>query len=143
MKGGALAPIGGYKGYGLSVLVEVMSGVLSGAAITKECLTWVANPDKPSENGHWITVWDIEAFMPMEEFKRRLTHLRTEIYSLPTASGYERVLLPGDLEVAHERESQANGLELEDAIWEPLVNVAQELGRTAELERARLGNEGE
>jgi LDH2 family malate/lactate/ureidoglycolate dehydrogenase len=135
--GGGLVPIGGHKGYGLAVLVELLAGVLSGAGITNEMFVHIVDPDKPSLVGHWITAFNIEAFMPIEEFTSRLAGLRAEIHATPTIDGVDGIVLPGEFETRHERDTAENGLELEIFLWNAVSEVAAELGRTDELEATR------
>lgn len=133
--GGALLPVGGHKGYGLGILVEVMSAVLSGAGVTKQ-LTANYQAGRPLDVGHWVAAFDVEAFMARDEFARRLAALREEIHAAPTAPGVDSLMLPGEPEARHAAETAAGGLEVEGYIWQTLVDVADELGLRDELGRA-------
>lgn len=137
MQGGALVPMGGHKGYGLGMLVEIMSGVLSGAGITKQLMAYREQPGLSSNTGHFVAAFDLEAFMPAGEFERRLAELRAEVHAAPVAEGANGIILPGEPEWRHEADTRANGLELEQFLWDGLVKLAQERGLTAELPRLR------
>jgi LDH2 family malate/lactate/ureidoglycolate dehydrogenase len=133
--GGALAPLGGYKGYGLAVLVEILCGVLSGAGVTAGVRSH--HPTTPSDTGHWLYAIDVEAFLPRDEFRARLAALRAEIHAAPVAEGAPGVILPGEPEFRHAAEVARHGLELEPLIWDALAKLADDVGRRDELEAAR------
>lgn len=138
--GGALLPIGGHKGYGLAVLIEILGTVLSGAAILSPT-NFVQHPDEPSDSGHMFMAFDIEAFMPAAEFEPRMQHFVETIQDAPKAVGSDRIYLPGELEFERERAANANGLPLSDEIWEGLSAAAVEAGEESALESA-LREEG-
>lgn len=136
-KGGALVPVGAHKGWGLALLVETLSGVLSGAGILSQVLLLPAFPEHPSQTGHTMIVIDPEAFMSREEFNKRLLRMLDEIHTAPTADPDGRIFVPGEIECEHEAESLANGLELDAFTWSILVEMARELGDRDVLESAR------
>jgi LDH2 family malate/lactate/ureidoglycolate dehydrogenase len=136
---GGMAPIGGHKGYGLSLLVEMLAGVLSGAGVTRGVFSYTKVFDTPSGTGHWVQALDPAAFMDVAEFEQRLAALRDEIHGLRTVPGIERVLMPGDLEVAHEAQTLADGLELDPEVWRSVEQVAGDLDLLDEL-RAMVGD---
>lgn len=138
LRPGGLVPIAGHKGYGLAILVELLAGALSGAHLTHAVLSYAKVHDRPSGTGHWIQAMDIAAFMPVAEFAQRVAALRDELHSSGRASGTARILLPGELEAEHESASQAHGLELDEAIWTSLLEVAIDRRLETELEGARL-----
>lgn len=129
LQGGALMPMGGHKGYGLGILVEILSAVLSGAAMGHE-QTENFRTTRPPGVGYWISAFDIAAFMPQEEFAARLVELRGQVHAAPTAAGADPLILPGEPEWRHELRTRANGLELGPDIWARLVDVAEASGLT-------------
>jgi LDH2 family malate/lactate/ureidoglycolate dehydrogenase len=128
LRGGALAPIGGHKGWGLSLLVETLSGVLSGAGMLAEVLLYPAFPETPSGTGHAVIVLDPDAFLEPGEFGARLDRMRDAIHAAPRAEGSDRILVPGELELEHEAESLVNGLELDAFTWSTLIELARDAG---------------
>ncbi len=128
----ALVPAGGYKGFGLALLVESLSGLLSGAAVTWEIASWMAvAPDQPTQHGAAFIAIDPAVFGPREEFLARVDKLIDEIHAAPAAEGIERILVPGDREFAAQQRAQR----------EPLVlsaDVAQNVRLAAELGGLRL-----
>ncbi|MPZ59888.1 MAG: Ldh family oxidoreductase [Propionibacteriales bacterium] len=125
--GGALAPLGGHKGYGLALLTETLAGALSGSAMTSAVVPWLVNPGTPSGAGHSFLVMDVESFMERKEFDDRMRELMAEMRSAEPAPGVERVLVPGELEHEHERRALADGLDLDGVTWGHLEQVAQQL----------------
>jgi LDH2 family malate/lactate/ureidoglycolate dehydrogenase len=123
LEGGALVPIAGYKGYGLGIVVEILSAVLSGAGMGYQ-QTARFQAGEPPDVGYWISAFDIEAFMPLDEFKARLAGLRGHVRSAPTVDGASPLILPGEPEWRHEVEAREHGLELEADLWLALNDVA-------------------
>jgi LDH2 family malate/lactate/ureidoglycolate dehydrogenase len=126
-KGGALAPLGGHKGYGLALLTEALAGVLSGAGITKAIVPWLIDTATPTDAGHGFVVLDIDCFMDRSEFFARMQHLIDEMHAAEPAPGVDRVLVPGELEHDNERHALEHGLALEPVIWTHLEAVARDL----------------
>ena len=135
LAGGALAPLGAHKGYGLAVLVETLAGVLSGAGILGEVLQYRFHPSTPSNTGHAIIAINPEAFMEREEFEARIGRLADEIHAAPPIPG-ARPLLPGEPEAAHAADTERHGLELDAVTWSELEAVARELSLEAALDAA-------
>jgi LDH2 family malate/lactate/ureidoglycolate dehydrogenase len=133
-EGGALVPLGDHKGYGLTLLGEILSGALSGAAMASAIANWTKDPAVPSKTGHAMVVIDPAAFGQREAFTRRLSDLIDEIQAAPRMANIDRICYPGLLE--HERElyAIANGLELDTVVWDALSTTASTLSIDADLE---------
>ncbi|NLN16079.1 MAG: Ldh family oxidoreductase [Firmicutes bacterium] len=128
LAGGALIPFGGYKGYGLAMFVEILAGVLSGAGLTDEMTSWRLKPDVPTLTGHFIQAINIEAFMPLDEFKARMDRLIDKMHNAPKAPGCERIYVPGELENIAYRRAQQEGVLLARSTFNGLANMAADLG---------------
>ena len=125
----ALAPVGNHKGYGLAVLVESLSALVSGAKITHQVRSWIKDPpDEPTEHGHAFLAIDIGKMIPMEDFDERVDHLITEIRNAPAADGVERVYLPGELEAIRHRKALDNGIDVQEDVVAVLEGLGAELG---------------
>ncbi len=120
---GTLLPIGGPKGYGLSLMTDVLTGVLSGSAFGTKPYSNPAFQDV----GHLLIAIDVEWFMPLEEYKARLDTLLQEIKSSELRPGFDRIYLPGELEHLREQEKLAQGAPLERAVFEDLKQLAATL----------------
>ena len=94
---GLLMPLGGYKGSGLAVMVEILCAVLSGSAIGTE-LGGIRFPGKRVRVGQFYLAIEIERFMPVEEFGARMDKLIRMLKSTPPAKGYDEVLVANDPE---------------------------------------------
>ncbi len=123
---GLILPIGGHKGYAISFMIDVLSGVLSGS----EFATGVAGPyqaERRSGCGHLIIVLDIDAFMNLDEFTSRVEELIAEVKAAPLAEGAEEILYPGEPEARAERNNLQTGLNLPAATVADLVSLATEI----------------
>jgi LDH2 family malate/lactate/ureidoglycolate dehydrogenase len=132
--GGALLPVGAHKGWALSLLVETLSGVLSGAGILSEVLYYSKFPESPSQTGHAIIAIDPDAFLGPDEFGARVTQMVDEIHRAPRAAGVDRLLVPGELELEHEAHAREHGLEIDGFTWTTLLALAEDVGLKPELE---------
>ena len=131
LSGGALLPLGNHKGYGIAVLIEVLAGALSGAAMGGEVVNWFSTPDTPTNTGHVVIAIDPAVFLPVDEFKRRVSAFADRLRSAPRVAGVERIYVPGEIEYENEKAARAEGLNLDGKIWNDLVAAGSELGRTA------------
>jgi L-2-hydroxycarboxylate dehydrogenase (NAD+) len=139
--GGALLPLGGdrergsNKGYGLGAVVDILSGVLSGANYGPWVPPFVAflQPiaNQPGTGlGHFFGVMRVDAFRPVEEFKSNMDQWIREFRNAPVVEGKERVLIPGDPEREFSIERKLNGIPL----IEPVVKDLKELGIKLDIE---------
>lgn len=111
--GAALAPAAGHKGYGLALLVEALSGLLTGAAMTWQVGDWMrGDASVPTGHGAAFLAVDVEAIAPGGEFARRVAALIDEVHATPPADGVERVLLPGEREMTNRRRVATEGIPL-------------------------------
>ena len=125
----ALAPAAGHKGYGIALLVEVLAGVLPGAAIAWEVGSWQASdPGLPTGHGGAFLAIDAASMMPSGAFERRVDALIDEIHAAPVADGAERILVPGELEWERHREAMAHGITLPPDVVASLREAGQIVG---------------
>ena len=137
-QGGSLVPVGGYKGSGLALLVECLTGVLGGAAIMAEMRDWVGDPGGRSNQAHSFIVIDIEPLMPLSQFRERMARLARQVHDARRAPGVERIYLPGEIEHGRERDALENGVPLRGATVAGLRDLGELVGLRAEVE-ALLG----
>jgi len=139
LRGCPLTPMAGHKGYGLALMIEAFAGVLTGAALTRNVLSWIADdPAKPTGHGGAFLAIDVAAMMPMAEFTRRVDGLCRELRDSPKAAGSDRVYLPGELEWERRRRALAEGIVLPDDVLDYLAGLAEDLG----IEPLRPANPG-
>jgi len=120
---GLLMPLGGYKGSGLGMLVEILCGVLGGGAMSTE-LAGVRNIGVRMRTSHLFLAIDVARFMPLDEFHARLGRLVTGVKSAPPASGFGEVLVAGDPEWRSEEIRRRDGVPVTVAVWDRLVEAA-------------------
>jgi LDH2 family malate/lactate/ureidoglycolate dehydrogenase len=136
---GIILPMAHHKGYAIAALMDVLAGVLPGA----QFLSGVHGPyhyDKRSGVGHFLTVYDIEAFMDRPEFDERMERFIAEIKSQPLAQGFDEIFYPGEMEARAAERHLRDGLKLPEDTWNDLAKVAQEIGQAALLEECRASS---
>jgi LDH2 family malate/lactate/ureidoglycolate dehydrogenase len=127
-------PLGGYKGSGLAMMVEMLCGVLSGGAVSTEIgsIRWRGKPIRCSQT---FLAIDIARFMRVEEFRERVERLVEHIKATPTAAGYDEVLVAGDPEWRMEAERRRNGIPIGQGTWDAIVKAGERAG----VDRAPIG----
>lgn len=124
--GGLLRPLGDHKGVGLALMMDVLSGILSGGGFG----TGVRRLDQPGylNTSHFFLAINISRFMEPETFTARMSELAREFYNTPTREGVEKVLLPGELEARIQARRMKHGIPYRLQIYEPILELAGELG---------------
>lgn len=121
---GTLLPIGGPKGYGLALMIDLISGLLSGSHYGPQVRTF-HQPLGPTGVGMCVIAVDIARFMPLDQFQLLLrTHLRA-IRESKKAPGTSRIYLPGEIEAEGEKQSAANGVEVSAATTSSLNQLLE------------------
>ena len=123
---GALLPFGAFKGSGISILIDLLAGILPGGRSGPEIVPLYQRLNEPQGVGHLFMALHVAAFDSLEAFTRRVDETVRRIRALPPAEGAPRALLPGEPEHLREQEHRARGIPL------PSDSVA-ELARTAAL----------
>jgi ureidoglycolate dehydrogenase (NAD+) len=126
LKGGAMQPMAGYKGYGIALLIEILAGVLTGAAYTTDLKTWIIHTDAQINQGHTFLAINPAIMMPIELFKARMDDLVQRIKATPTAPGASRIFLPGEMEWDRRDDALANGIPLPEDVLVYLRNMAKD-----------------
>jgi LDH2 family malate/lactate/ureidoglycolate dehydrogenase len=120
---GMLMPLGGYKGSGLGMMVEILCSVLSGGAMANE-LGGIRVRGKKVRNSQMFMAIDVTRFMPLEDFMERVEQLVKLMKSTPAAPGYDEVMVAGDPELRTEAERKVNGIPIPDGNWDSLLKTA-------------------
>ncbi|MDH3241959.1 MAG: Ldh family oxidoreductase [Alphaproteobacteria bacterium] len=129
---GLILPMGGHKGYAISVMMDVLSGVLTGGGF----LDGVAGPyqaERRSGAGHLALALDIAAFRPLDEFLADMARLIDGLKSVPVAEGSAGVFYPGEIEALNDTENRRNGLILPEDTLADLKKLAESTGIPAPL----------
>lgn len=118
---GAQLPLGqaglGYKGYALSMVLSVLTGPLIGA--------YSMTQHRPT--GVFFGAIDINAFMPIDEFKQGMDDMVADIKSSRLGKGFSEILIAGEPEYRVQQRRLAQGIPLDDSVWQELINAAQKL----------------
>lgn len=130
-----LFPLGGtreqgsHKGYGLSMMVEVLCGVLSGG--------WAQHFESPDQSfegysqigdAHFLAAFRIDLFQPIDEFKRGMDAMIRALHAAPKAQGQNRIYVPGEIEFETEQQRRATGIPLPQNVVETLHGLSNEFG---------------
>ncbi len=125
---GFLLPIGGYKGYGLALIVGLLAGTLQGAAMGKDVVDFNKDSVTPTNTGQAILVINLEAFGEVNIFKSAVDTLVQDIRASERLPGVERIWLPGEQSHARRQRYGENGIPLASALVQELDVLAKDLG---------------
>src|SRR5258705_5339269 len=84
---GLIQPFGGYKGYGLSLLIDILTGVLSGGAFSTHVRTLYKQIETPAQIAHTCAALRIDTFIPLATFQDRVDQIVDLMHSCPKAPG--------------------------------------------------------
>jgi LDH2 family malate/lactate/ureidoglycolate dehydrogenase len=129
---GIILPMGGHKGYAVSVIMDMLSGVLTGSGVGGQ-VTGPYQPKHRSAAGHFMIVLDIAPFQPVMEFNRRVEAQIAELKSGPLAPGAEGIFYPGEIEARNDEANRRNGLVLPEETLADLRKVAADFDLAALL----------
>jgi len=129
--GGGLLPLGGtpqmggYKGFGLAIAVDILCGILSGSAAS---LLVQRRPEDDSGGDHFFGAIRIDGFLPIDQFKKAMDKMIEAIGNLPTLPNCKEVLVAGGYEAKIEKDRRANGIPLHPKVIQELQELAKEVG---------------
>lgn len=103
---GIILPIGGHKGYGISLMIEILAGVLTGSDFGENMVN--ADDNQKRNVGHLFIALNIEHFMDMDEFKSRMDELIGAVKNAPRINEEQEVFLPGEIEWQKKELEQKN-----------------------------------
>ncbi|MFN0195513.1 MAG: Ldh family oxidoreductase [Planctomycetaceae bacterium] len=121
---GALLPLGGelgFKGFGLSVMIDLLAGVLSGSGVCRTDLPRGAN-------GVWLYLLDIKAVIPPEEYDAWVNTYVSSIKGSRKQQGVTEILMPGEIEQRRKMQRLAEGVSLPDETWRQINVLAESVG---------------
>jgi LDH2 family malate/lactate/ureidoglycolate dehydrogenase len=108
--GGVVLPIGGYKGSGLAMLMDIFGGVISGANYGGEVGDQYKVYDRPQDVGHFFLAMRPDLFLPEADYRDRMDTLIERVRGCPRAQGVDEVLVAGEPERRHEIERRRCGI---------------------------------
>jgi ureidoglycolate dehydrogenase (NAD+) len=113
---GFLLPIGGHKGYGLALLVDLFAGLLSGAAYLTHVKSWVDAPDEPQNLGHFFILIDTQRLGSPAWLAERMRDFATILHGSPAVDPSRPVLVPGEIELNKLSRHRRDGIALDPAV---------------------------
>jgi LDH2 family malate/lactate/ureidoglycolate dehydrogenase len=126
---GLLAPIGGYKGYGISLAIDLLCGVLTGSSYGSHFPGFLAdNLKEPTDVGSVFAAINIESFMDLPEFKASMDKALREMKNSERADGVKRIYIPGEIELETKADRLKHGIPIPEAVVKDFVALGQELG---------------
>lgn len=124
---GAVLPFGGPKGSAISFIIDIFSGVLTGAAFALH-LNTLENLKAVQNLGHVFAAYRTDMFLPAGEFARRMDEILRMLKAAAPVPGVERVLAPGELEYATEARNRKTGISLPKEVVAQLSDLGAEVG---------------
>jgi LDH2 family malate/lactate/ureidoglycolate dehydrogenase len=124
---GFLLPVGGYKGYGITLIVDLLTGVLADSCYGPR-VQGLDVVEAVGGVGHTFMAVDVAAFDDISAFKARMDGYIAEIKDSKKAAGVEQIYLPGELEFLKEQERRQKGIPLHANIVKDLRAIAEETG---------------
>jgi LDH2 family malate/lactate/ureidoglycolate dehydrogenase len=118
-RGGSLEPLGGPKGYGMALMLDVLAGVLSGGRFGAGL--------GEQGSGQFFLTLDVARYLPIDQFKARMDELIDQLHACPRADGVDRIYVAGEIE--HELQSQRlrEGIPMEESVLSALDEVERGL----------------
>lgn len=123
---GVVLPIGGAKGAGLSMLMDILAGILTGAAFAGEVGDQYKHFDRPQNVGHFLLAVKPGLFVAPEDFRARMDVLVGRVRGQPRADGFNEILMPGEPETRNEAQRLVAGIPYRRADLQPLLEAAAE-----------------
>ena len=123
---GALLGIGQYKGYGLSLFTDVLTGVITGGGYG--LAPFADRNSAKLDVAHTFIAIDIAWFLPVETFKARMDAFIAEIKSSALRPGFDAIYAPGEIDYLRETSYRERGAQLDAKVYERLRDLAQRLG---------------
>lgn len=130
---GYLLPMGAHKGFGLSLMVDLLCGVITGGAFQDHIKSMYRYPDDASNTAHLMLVLNPQVLLSQRQLQQRMEEFVETLKSMPVSSDTE-LLLPGELEYRSECRRRADGIPLPQAVFEELIRIGNEIDRSIENE---------
>ncbi|EDL65584.1 Ldh family oxidoreductase [Bacillus sp. SG-1] len=128
----------GPKGSGLAIIIDILSGVLTGALFGADIPKMYGDPD-PQRLGHFFGAINVDNFVGKEEFYKNMEKKVKETVESKPSEGFDRVFMPGEIELDRKKQREQDGVPLSKDIFKELeatgekygVNIAEYLKETS------------
>ncbi|MFK8080073.1 MAG: Ldh family oxidoreductase [Granulosicoccus sp.] len=125
---GYMLPIGGPKGFGLSVAMGLMAGVLNGAAFGSDVVDFTSDTSSPTNTGQFVLALNVEAFGDLAQFTQSTSAAFAQMRASQALPGHDPVRLPGDGKNQSMSQRLQQGVKLGTALCRDLQALADEHG---------------
>ena len=115
-------------GYGIGLLIEVLTGVIAGGAFGEQVVSWVLEDPTPVNQSHSFLAIDVSHYLDATDFRNRMDELVRFIRNAPRAKGAERIYLPGELEWDARVAALEHGMMLPDHVMVRLEGLSLDTG---------------
>jgi len=132
---GTVLAMAGHKGAALAMMVELFSGVLSGAAVGGEVGSMYKHMDRPQNVGHFFCLLDVAAFMDVAEFKKRTDGMIDRIKQCRKRPGVDAIIVPGEPEYRKARHNLQHGVAIGGETVAELKTLCEEYGMAFSLQQ--------
>ncbi|WP_214110126.1 Ldh family oxidoreductase [Acrocarpospora catenulata] len=124
---GLILPMAGHKGYGISLMMDMLSGVLTGSSYATD-VTGPYVPDRRSGCGHLLLALRLDAVADPGDYARRLDDLIDRVKAVPLAPGFDEIFYPGEIEDRNAATAATAGVRLPDRTLRALERLAGACG---------------
>jgi LDH2 family malate/lactate/ureidoglycolate dehydrogenase len=131
---GFLLPMGAHKGFGLSLLVDILCGVITGGSFQHELKSMYVYPQDPSNTAHLMLVINPLFLMSQEQLKERMAEFFETVRQSPMWDADSEMLLPGEIEHRKEIERREAGIPLPPALYDELIQLGKDMNLDAALQ---------
>lgn len=127
---GAMQPMAAHKGYGLSIMVELLTGILSGGCTSMggDIVSWCFEMEKPNNVCHTFMAINPKLFLGAEAVSRRVETMGEILRNAPKAKGVERIYMPGEIEWDKHTAAEEEGFCIPADVEDSLKGLAEESG---------------
>lgn len=122
---GTLIPIGGAKGSGIAIFMEILCGILGGAGFGPHLNDFWKDFTNPQNIGHFFIALDISAFGDTKVFLERITQMVNEMKALPKNDGVSQIFMPGEIEISRRAERKVSGIHLSESVYKELMALSE------------------
>ena len=138
---GTVETMAGHKGYALALMVEVLSGVLSGAAIGSDVGSMYKNLDRQQNVGHFFCLFDIAAFMDESRFDDRMNWMVERLKANKLRPGADEILIPGERSARAAAQNERSGVALGPETVVELERWCNQFGIAFDADGAEISSE--
>jgi ureidoglycolate dehydrogenase (NAD+) len=118
----ALTPFGGYKGYGIGMAIDILTGVLLGAQFGPHITAMYGDYDKKRNLASLMMAIDPSTFVSLDHFTAQMDDLVSELHAQQAGPGFDAVRVAGDMEIMYEAKHREEGIPVVTTIYDFLKN---------------------